>query len=326
LESAEDPEVRLIQERFYDGSMMLALNEKKGIAVAFEAYDGIKNPELRQLNIETAREWLSDYDLAPFMEADLDRSDIIAGMVQARSNQNSREQQLLTQRIQNGRRAPSLTEQDVKKSNDMQPYAIQVRLNVINENNEFVEYWDIVVGVKTILHLIKSDEIVENIARAVQNRSLLFNMIRWTTGEISFIKDLLLHINDIKFDMTNRAKGYSAWFPTLKRMKDRKVNVADFRVRQLIPNSSLVISSYEVETLEQKYGIMIKDSHIAARLVDSLFLMALVILDEGSQTMDILYSDSNSFETYALETIQREVSLSSNRLASEIGRMISSSR
>ena len=55
-------------------------------------------------------------------------------------------------------------------------------------------------------------------------------------------------------------------------------------------------------------------------------LMTFIILDEGSQTMDILYQDSSSFETYALETIQREVSLNSNRLANEIGRMISTTR
>ena len=182
------------------------------------------------------------------------------------------------------------------------------------------------IGVKTILHLIRSDEIVDNIARSIANRSVMFNFIRWTTGEISFIKDLLLHLDDLKFDVNNRAKGYSAWFPTLKRLKDRKVSFKNFRANQLIPNSSLVISSYEVNLLEEKYGIIIKDVGIAKRLINNLFLMTLVILDDASLTMDILYQDSTSFETYALETIQREVSLNSNRLANEIGRMISSTR
>ena len=136
----------------------------------------------------------------------------------------------------------------------------------------------------------------------------------------------LLHIDDLKFDINNRAKGYSAWFPTLKRLKDRKISFKNFRANQLIPNSSLVISSYEVTTLEKDYGIVIKDVGIAKRLINNLFLMTLVIIDEASQTLDILYQDSSSFETYALETLKREVSLNSNRLANEIGRMIGSQR
>ena len=59
--------------------------------------------------------------------------------------------------------------------------------------------------------------------------------------------------------------------------------------------------------------------------MDNLFLMAFIILDDRTQTMDILYDHSDTFETYALETVQREISMNSNRLANEIGRMIGTS-
>lgn len=327
LESATEDEERLIKKNFYDGNVVIAYNEAKEMYLTFEAFNGdITN--VKKLNTEACREWLSDFDLIPFVEADGDgiaRTDVIQGILNNSSLRNSREDQTLLQKIHNSGKAPSLVDRDVKKLNDLQPYALQVRLNVTNDNNEFVQYWDIIIGVKTVLHMIKSDEIIDNIARVIQNRSPIFNMIRWTTGEISLVKDILLRVNDVKFDMKNRTKGYSAWFPTLKRMKDRKFSINKFfGVNQLVPNSSLIISSYEVEVLEQKYGILIKDTAMAKRMIDNLFLMAFVILDEGSQTMDIMYVDSDSFETYALETVQREVSLNSNRLANEIGRMISS--
>lgn len=330
LESVKnEEEERIIKERFYDGDLCLLMNHRDGIAVAIEAYNGSKSKDMYKLNIEECREWLSDYDLIPFVEADDDitRSDILAGMLQNASRNALMDREKHAVITSKDQKAPVLLQdRDVKKSNDVQPYAIQVRLSTINENNEFVGYWDLVIGVKTILHLIKSNEITENIARSIANRNVLFNMIRWTTGEISFFKDLILHIDDLKFDINNRAKGYSAWFPALKRLKDRKISFKNFSPKQIIPNSSLVISSYEVEVLEQKWGIIIKDVSIAKRLLNNLFLMTFIILDEGSQTMDILYQDSSSFETYALETIQREVSLNSNRLANEIGRMISTTR
>lgn len=327
LESVDDEEERIIQERFYNGEMVMATNERKGIAVLFSESTDVKtNKDLYVMNLESSREWLSDFDLVPFFEADgeLTNADIVRGMIANNSRKSIRADQELAQKISNGSRAPSLMDRDVKKINDLQPYALEVRLNVINDDNQFVEYWDIVVGVKTVLHVIKSDEIVENIIRAIQNKGIIFNMIRWTTGEISFFKDLLLHIDDMKADAKARQSGNSAWFPTLKRLKDRKVNFRNFRMNQLVPNCTLVITSSEVEVLESKYGIMIKDTVMAKRLIDALFLMAFVILDDGSQTMDILYDHADSFETYALETVQREMNLNSNRLANEIGRMISS--
>ena len=327
LESVEE-DGRIIKEHFYDGDLCLMINDVKGIAFAFESYNGNKTTNLYKLNIESCREWLKDYDLLPFTEADdLKQSDILNGILQNAAKNAEMDREKHAQILSKDQEVPQLlNDRDVKKANDVQPYAIQIRLSTINENNEFVGYWDLVIGVKTILHLIRSDEIVDNIARSIANRSVMFNFIRWTTGEISFIKDLLLHLDDLKFDVNNRAKGYSAWFPTLKRLKDRKVSFKNFRANQLIPNSSLVISSYEVNLLEERYGIIIKDAGIAKRLINNLFLMTLVILDDASLTMDILYQDSTSFETYALETIQREVSLNSNRLANEIGRMISSTR
>ena len=57
--------------------------------------------------------------------------------------------------------------------------------------------------------------------------------------------------------------------------------------------------------------------------MSSLFLMNFVILDEGSGTIDVLYDGETTFQTYALETLEREVSMNSNKLGKELTRMIS---
>lgn len=331
LENASEDEEDLesVFENFYDGKAAIAVNHHRHIAVVFEGVRPEKT-NVKRLNYEATKEFLSGYDLnsVTMTEAPISREDMVNSVLDNAAKRTLRDDISLRQKISSGHSAPTLMDRDVKKANDMQPYALQVRMNVINENNEFVEYWDVVVGVKTVLHLIKSDEIIENIVRVVQNRGVLFNMIRWTTGEISFIKDLLLHIDDIKFDEANRAKGYSAWFPTLKRLKDKKLTVRDFKVNQVVPNASLVISSADVDVLEQRYGINVKDTAIATKLMDKLFLMTFVILDDATQTIDIMYNvpKGRTFETYAMETLEREVSLSSNNLSKEIGRIITGTR
>ena len=79
--------------------------------------------------------------------------------------------------------------------------------------------------------------------------------------------------------------------------------------------------------IEKQHGINIRDVAMAKRLIDTLMLMSFIIMDDASNTMDILTEGRNSFETYALETIKREVAATSSSasLNREIGRMLGSS-
>ena len=50
--------------------------------------------------------------------------------------------------------------------------------------------------------------------------------------------------------------------------------------------------------------------------------MTFIVCDDSTGTIEILYDGDAAFQTYALESIEREISLSSNKLGREIGRMI----
>jgi len=332
LESGNDDDI--YEQDLYNGENIFAVNEESGIAFVMEAHKGGHIKNLRQLNIHECREYLSDYDIRPFMEADmnLEPGDItVSGLLANSARNNALKKEIditkVNAEISKNLKGPQLTYNDVKKLNDLTPYAIEVKLNVIDEENRFVEYWNLVVGVKTILHLVDSNEIIENISRAIQNRGFFLKLIKWTTGEISFFKDIILGLDDIKFDNLSRDKGYSRFFPTLRRLKERKVAFRNFKPDKIVPNASLIISSYELFEIQKRFNINLKDLKIARKLMSQLFLMTFVIIDDSTQTVDILYDGDNTigtgFQTYALETIEREMNLSSNRLGKEIGRMIS---
>jgi hypothetical protein len=57
--------------------------------------------------------------------------------------------------------------------------------------------------------------------------------------------------------------------------------------------------------------------------MNNLFLVAFVIIDEATGTLNILYDGDSAYQTYSLETLERENTMSSNKLGREIGRMIS---
>ena len=59
----------------------------------------------------------------------------------------------------------------MKKQNDTQPYLMKVRLTGVNDKNEFVQFLDFIVGVKVNLHLVKSSEMVDNLARSITEKN-----------------------------------------------------------------------------------------------------------------------------------------------------------
>lgn len=337
-----DEEYEALMERIYDGTTAAYVNERESKMIIFNFSDKL-NREVYESNKELLEESLAHIDFAPFpnignspfyeankpgdLEAYSDTK-AIDHAYNIAMNDIKQKTDLANARAKvqfDGGQAPMLLKDaDVKKQNDLQPYLMSVRLMAVNDQNEFVQFMDFVVGVKVVLHTIKSEEMIVNIQNALQNNGKLFNFIRWTTGEKSLIKDLLLNINDVKLDIANKSKGSSPWWMTLKRLRNTSKAQAAFLSRtQIVPNSTVVITDYEADMIKKNYGMDLKNPQFALKLMNSLFLMNFIILNEGLGTVDILYDGETAYQTYALETLEREVSLSSNRIGKELTRMIS---
>ena len=314
-------------EKVYNGEYRLYMNPEKTYGVLFNVADHATRG-MMESHKELLKEHMSDFDLTPlevFNEADEPNAyDLAKAAIDGQIAKGERDKNNMTMRQTEKNFAPRMTERDLKKSNDLMPYGIQVRLIAVNDKKEFVQYVDIIVGVKTILHPVTSNDMIDNISRALQNQKLSFKLLKWTTGEISLIKDVILNVKDIKMDVANRNGNKSPFFATLKRLKDRKVGVRNLTVpHALIPNATIVISSYEANYLQDNFAIDVRNPVIASKLLKSMFLMAFVILDEGTGTISVFYDGDSTFQHYALETLERDNSLNSNKLGREIGRMIS---
>ena len=322
-----DPEdVDSYMEKVQDGKYKLYMSKDNSYGVVFNISNKT-NRAILESHKELLKEHLSDIDVKPleaFYEADDASSvDIVDRFVTAQSSKASIQKQRDIASISNNVQAPKLVDRDIKKTNDMVPLGVQVRLIAVNDKKEFVQYMDFIVGVKTIMHIIQTDDMVDNLKRGIENKSLLFKFLRWTTGEISLIKDIILNLDEIKNDSVRQA-GKSPFFGTLQRLKNKKVGMTNFTVpHAIIPNATVVISSYEADILQSKYGIDIRRDTIVRMLMNNLFLMAFVIMDEGTGTVSVFYDGDQTYQTYAIETLERDNAMNSNKLGKEIGRMIS---
>lgn len=322
----DEDDVESYLEKVQDGKYKLYMSKDNSYGVVFNVSNKT-NRAILESHKELLKEHLSHIDTQPlesFYEADLaDKADIIDRFVTAQSGKASIQRQKDLAGISNGVQAPKLLDRDIKKTNDMVPLGVQVRLVAVNDKKEFVQYMDFIVGVKTIMHVIQTDDMVDNLKRGIENKSLLFKFLRWTTGEISLFKDIILNLDEIKND-TVKTAGKSPFFGTLQRLKNKKIGMTNFTVpHAIIPNATVVISSYEVDVLQSKYGIDIRRDAIVKMLMNNLFLMAFVIMDEGSGTVSVFYDGDQTYQTYSIETLERDNAMNSNKLGKEIGRMIS---
>ena len=331
-----DPDYDALFARIYDGSTKAYINESTGQILAFnfsekfpktlfESYKAQMNASLKDLDYSP----MPNVGNNPFYarEAEVDSEYMNKKITDMQFDRYRAANDLDKEKYKQSfnKSVPQLLkDNDVKKQNDMQPYMMQVRLSAINDDEEFVQFVDFVVGIKVILHSVHSDEMIVNLTNTMQNRGVLFNFIRWTTGEKSLVKDLLLHINDVKLDVANRSMGASPWWNTLKRMRSTaKAQMATMSRTQLVPQATVVINGYEADLIKNKTGYDLRNPKFAVPMMRSLFLMTFIIVDDGNRTVDILYDGNNTFETYALESLEREVTMNSNKIGRELTRMIS---
>lgn len=222
------------------------------------------------------------------------------------------------------KQAPKMLDNDAKKLNDMQPYVIELRLLAVKGDSSMSEWVNFSVGVKAWLHLGQSDRIKAAIVDTLRNRNPIFNFIKWTTGEISLIKDIILHLDDINFDVANKSDRTGKFISTLKEFKKKHVKIGSFGVNRLAPFATIVISSSTYYDIKDKYGYDIKNMAFAKKIMNELFLMCFIIIDDANHTYDILVDGQADFQTYSLETLEREVALKSSKLSKELTRMLGS--
>ena len=199
-----------------------------------------------------------------------------------------------------------LKDNDVKKSNELVSTTLHIRVRLVNKDDEDMGVVDFIVGIKCILHPIKSNDMITNVVNACRNNDTVFNFLRWTTGEISFFKDFLLNVKEIKSDVTSYKTGSSPWWLTLKRRKSlARLKDTTFIGKQLLPNATIVISAEEVEFIKSEYGYDLYNPIFFNKVMNQYFLLGFVIVDNSSQIAHFLFEDQENFQTVTFSALEK---------------------
>lgn len=200
-----------------------------------------------------------------------------------------------------------LQNNEAKKANELVPTTMHVRTVLMNKEGENQGHMDFIVGIKATMHPIASDEMVTNVLSAVKNKGKIFNSIRWTTGEISFFKDFLFNIKEIKNDVANRSLGSSPWWIALKRRKSlAKIKGALMMPNQILPNASIVLSMEEVEYIKSEYGYDLMNPSFVDKIMATYFLLGFVVVDNSTQIAHFLFDGQQDYQSVSFNGLESE--------------------
>lgn len=229
--------------------------------------------------------------------------------------------------------APTLLrDKDIKKINNLDPYSMVAEFRIKDKNGDISATVKYVIGVKTILHPIRTQDLSEELNELVTGNVKRLQKVRYKTGEISLM-DYLFNIKGLKADASKNLNGNKRWINTLKHLGEYKATYGTFLKKSVqalnggntpIPNGTLILSQPDVTTLTNETGIDLSVASNAKKLANNLFLISVAIVDSSAGTIKILFPDqSSSWDIQSLASIDAEVSKTDNsQLMKELNRIV----
>jgi hypothetical protein len=195
------------------------------------------------------------------------------------------------------------------KINKMQPTQLSLTVQYVQANSGILET-KLSLGIKTMAHVIPSEEFVKFLPRAKFDMSTLITLARVYTGELSFMKDFVLNLNSIRSTFTNKDAGTGGWYAKLKRLtSDRRLmatpGVSFGGAPNRFPTFSIAISLSDVQEMSRltsgKFNIT--NDEIARSVVNSLSILNLIIVDEAGERVLWFDDAQQRFESYSLSEL-----------------------
>lgn len=190
---------------------------------------------------------------------------------------------------------------DIKKVNNMMPSVLVVKLH--NKNSNVTT--NVAVGVKAKIQYVPQDEVIYRISSKNKDKNMLFNFIRSTTREISFLKDFVFALDKAKLDAIKIQKSSNTVWKILERRAVRN------RVRTFNNDGgyggivSLVISADTLATLNKEYDFKASISEVE-NLISQYNLLAFFVADDVNERATYLFDDaSRQFTTVSYTALEK---------------------
>lgn len=199
----------------------------------------------------------------------------------------------------------TLMDNDIKKSNELVPSLLHVKVKQALPTG--VTAVDFILGVKATIHPVTANDMIHNLTKVALKKSDFFNFLRWTTGEISLIKDIILGLNEAKDNLRDQYdKKASSWWNLLRNEKTIRRYNKWSRQTPILPNATIVISQEERDYLKANIKYDLLDESTARKFIQELGLLQLVVVDVSTELAHFMIDGQSHFQVYTFSALERE--------------------
>lgn len=168
---------------------------------------------------------------------------------------------------------------------------------------------NITLGVKCTMRMVQTDILIANMVDAATTSNPIFKFIKWTKGELKF-KDIFFGIAESKKINNPNNDAVARILATAKKRK-KFDSSSKWLGSRIMPNLTVILTTYEVEAINQVCGVDLSLLHNALSLIDKCYFLAFGIYDSDSQTLQILFDGDPDF-SYVTFDAMKSVSKNQN--------------
>ena len=201
---------------------------------------------------------------------------------------------------------------DFKKANELQPTLLVVNFNSVGaDGNTVIERKSFIAGVKCRMMGTDAMDIVERLVSKNKTKLSFKNLLRATTGEISFARDFLLAINQQKLNAKNAAKKGSAarmWNVLEKRATANRYNEIRKKSNDASSITTLVVNAETVNYMISAYKFDLNNPKNAKLIMDSYNFLSIVIADDANEYARFIYDGDKEYQEVAYAGLSKQAS------------------
>lgn len=171
---------------------------------------------------------------------------------------------------------------------------------ILNGNGNLTSY-KFIFGVKAMPRLISSDILVSNIVAGLSN-SGIFKFIKWTKGELKFVKDILFGISDAKDD-ARISKTASKVFSNLRSLK-RRNTIGKITGRNVPATTIIVMTDYDAERIKEISNIDLRDPFEAIKYMKKQFLLGLAIYNTETEIFSYIMDNDEDYQDVSISSLK----------------------
>lgn len=208
------------------------------------------------------------------------------------------------------KRLVQLRDSDTRKANESVPSLLIVRFttNGAATGGEPVTT-EFIIGVKAKLIATDYMEILNKIYTNNRDGQGLANLIRFTSGEIRFVKDILLGVDKARDEILSIKRGSKEqiWKTLQYRAQKSKYMISRGLNNDASAITTVVLTAEDADYLFKEENVNIKDPKVARRFMESYNLFGLVVVNDAEEVAWFMYDNGEQyFEKVAYDMLERD--------------------